>query len=160
MDLDYWHRWEIIILNSNEWMEPRSSSGQQISDSPASGHVKLWPCRPVTLLVAVQLQSGPCSTEECWHPESLQTLPDRILWLQWTLWHSLGRPCTGCYFSTEILPARWGLPFRDLSDSRRGWEQQDGLGREFWGNSFPPLLLSIDMRPFNEISLNREGQPL
>lgn len=63
-------------------------------------------------------------------------LPDIILWLQWILWHSLSRPCHRLLLQHyEILPACLGLPFKDLSDSKSGWEQQDELGRLFWGGT-------------------------
>jgi len=60
-------------------------------------------------------------------------LPDKILWLQWMLWHPLS---TTCYrlllWHFEILPACLGLPFKDLSDSKNGLYLQDELGGIFF----------------------------
>lgn len=110
----------------------------------------LWPsCTPVTHLVTVQ----PLGVKTAGRP-----LPDIILWLQWILWHALSRSCHRLLLQHyEILPVCLGLPFKGLSDSKSGWEQQDELGVVYFRrNSFPPLLLGIHMRPFNEISQNRE----
>lgn len=94
------------------------------------------------LVATVQPQSGPSGTGDCWHSELLQTcarhnplvtMGDSSPFSEVTLHRLLLQ-------HYEILPACLGLPFKDLSDSRSGWEQQDELGNVFLRKQLPSFV--------------------